>query len=544
MKKGYPKIRETCRLAQENSFQYAWIDTCCIDKTSSAELTEAINSMFMWYQRSSMCIVYLSDLCGLASLDAELCVCRWFKRGWTLQELIAPKKVTFYDKDWSQVGTKESLVAKLAEISGIHRDAISCERPLSEFALAQRMSWAACRETTRVEDMAYCLLGIFEINMPLLYGEGNKAFHRLQEEIIRTTPDYSIFAWKGRSDSGESKDRRFRRFSSVLATSAKEFSHCGTFTVLTTSSNRANESSVTNQGIKVQARLRLKQSSWKRGTPYLLPVCYQGAESSLGIRLRKYGPNQFVRENPDVLETLDQSSIWDSTAEEKYLLAQPIARLFGGVATVTNQMIIQRNRARVFQLHLADALTVNFAYPSSRYDDEDMVFFLPGREDRGCDGIAATLDGRMQLTLGAGPVNVAFSCFFYAFGWDPDSTESSNAPQCTILNYRKYDSALNYITSQLVQHDQNSLETMDNMLYHKIPRCSTAIFNFPKSRLSVVVSLVMERKINKRICPDEFWRVKFTCKEYTDNQTPRSQLSPWNLTGMNIESEELFEIAE
>jgi len=119
---------------------------------------------------------------------------RWFSRGWTLQELIAPQALNFYNDFWEDLGTKSSFALTLKEITGIPVD-ILCGGSLSEYCVAEIMSWASNRQTTRVEDMAYSLLGLFNINLPLLYGEGNKAFARLQEEILRATGDYSLFAW-------------------------------------------------------------------------------------------------------------------------------------------------------------------------------------------------------------------------------------------------------------------------------------------------------------------------------------------------------------
>ncbi|KAH8912420.1 HET-domain-containing protein [Coniochaeta sp. PMI_546] len=193
-KKGYTKITETCRLALSQGLEYAWIDTCCIDKTSSAELTESINSMFRWYQKARVCYVYLSDL-HTASAGPELARCAWFTRGWTLQEMLAPSTLEFYNMSWTLIGTRAQLQSILSDITSIPVQAITGERPLRLFSTAQRMSWASKRVTTRTEDVAYCLLGLFDVQMPLIYGEGNKAFYRLQEEIIRRNIDLTLFAW-------------------------------------------------------------------------------------------------------------------------------------------------------------------------------------------------------------------------------------------------------------------------------------------------------------------------------------------------------------
>ncbi|KAH7347237.1 heterokaryon incompatibility protein-domain-containing protein [Plectosphaerella cucumerina] len=192
-KAGYTKIVQTCRLARERGLDYAWIDTCCIDKTSSAELTESINSMFTYYKNAEICFVHLEDL-PAGSID--LAPCRWFTRGWTLQELLAPRHHTFYDQGWACIGSKSSHFNVLCKITQIHQEVLTRKTAIRHFSISNRMSWASGRQTTREEDIAYCLLGIFEVNMPLIYGEGQRAFQRLQEEIVKRDNDLSILAWE------------------------------------------------------------------------------------------------------------------------------------------------------------------------------------------------------------------------------------------------------------------------------------------------------------------------------------------------------------
>ncbi|TBU40451.1 hypothetical protein BD309DRAFT_346314 [Dichomitus squalens] len=194
-----PKIREACRVARQAGYRYLWIDSCCINKMSSSELSEAINSMYMWYRLAKVCYAYLTDVPTGEDPRAPQSAfrkSRWFKRGWTLQELIAPFSVTFLSKDWKKIGTKLTLGDLVDEITGIPDEALFHSKSLDQFSVAQRLSWAALRETTREEDRAYSLLGIFDINMPTLYGEGERAFRRLQEEIVRRIPDLSLFAWR------------------------------------------------------------------------------------------------------------------------------------------------------------------------------------------------------------------------------------------------------------------------------------------------------------------------------------------------------------
>ncbi|KAM0813337.1 putative Heterokaryon incompatibility domain-containing protein [Seiridium cardinale] len=233
---GYRKVIQACEQARRDGIRWLWCDTMCINKESSAELSEAINSMFKWYSHAAVCYVYLTDVIfpdqsshlgifagqsnvrgwfqrveqriqeakntptetfvGLAShIKNEFSKSRWWTRGWTLQELLAPQRVVFFSLDWTPLGQKADLADRIAKSTKIHRRVLEDRSTMSLFSVAQRMSWAANRQTTVIEDMAYCLLGIFDINMPMLYGEGQGAFKKLQEEIIRVSDDQSIFAW-------------------------------------------------------------------------------------------------------------------------------------------------------------------------------------------------------------------------------------------------------------------------------------------------------------------------------------------------------------
>lgn len=247
---GYHKIEHSCALASRLRLPYLWVDTCCIDKSSSAELSEAINSMYRWYRDAAACYVYLSDMkrCEVYQSEAGLYFsnnfpmlqkCRWFTRGWTLQELLAPQDVEFYDQDWVSIGTKKTMWALLSRITGI--------KPIhlwksQEASVAQKMSWAANRQTTRTEDTAYSLLGLFNVNMPLLYGEGEKAFKRLQHEILRSSNDESIFAWFD--------DRVWT--SGLLAESPANFAKSGD--VVPINQFYRKPYTMTNQGFQIELR--------------------------------------------------------------------------------------------------------------------------------------------------------------------------------------------------------------------------------------------------------------------------------------------------
>lgn len=198
---GWAKIVDFCKVALADDLKYCWIDTCCINKESSAEETRSINSMFAWYAGAKKAVVYLEDVhCEEVSVEGSdeqstFASSEWFTRGWTLQELIAPREVVFYNSGWIPLGSKSSLCGMLSEITSIPAEVLRGERSHLSCSVAQRMYWAANRETTVVEDQAYSLLGIFDVNLPLIYGEGSKAFMRLQEEIMQRSTDQTIFAW-------------------------------------------------------------------------------------------------------------------------------------------------------------------------------------------------------------------------------------------------------------------------------------------------------------------------------------------------------------
>jgi hypothetical protein len=184
---GFQKLRFCQDRADQDGLRYFWIDTCCINKADSSELSWALNSMFYWYQRAARCYVYMQDVPSHDMTRFERS--RWFRRGWTLQELIAPSSVVFYAQNGSRLGDKSSLEKTIHRITNIHVHALRMDRPLKEFSIEDRFSWANGRDTTRPEDAAYCLLGVFDVWMTPVYSDGDhrhlrdKALEALREKL-------------------------------------------------------------------------------------------------------------------------------------------------------------------------------------------------------------------------------------------------------------------------------------------------------------------------------------------------------------------------
>ena len=196
---GVAKIRKLCEMAVAADYEWCWADTCCIDKTSSSELTEAINSMWTWYAEADACYVYMPDVKKSDDTELETMLGRstWFTRGWTLQEMLAPKRQQFFDGGWSLIGSRDDLDLEkaLSSITGIDSKFFGNLEMIMSASICERFRWVSLRSTSRSEDLSYCMLGIFGVNMPLLYGEGHRAFLRLQSEILKVTDDETIFAW-------------------------------------------------------------------------------------------------------------------------------------------------------------------------------------------------------------------------------------------------------------------------------------------------------------------------------------------------------------
>ncbi|KAK3949794.1 HET domain-protein [Pseudoneurospora amorphoporcata] len=466
-KRGYAKIKQTCQRAKKSGIKWAWVDTCCINKQSSAELTEAINSMWAWYRGATVCFAFLDDLepvpvpvsdDGGSNVGSNVSAstgsrtgsttsshtqaermdhlshdekvrrfgaCYWFTRGWTLQELIAPSKMGFYNSNWEFVGEKPALKHVLAEITQISESVLENSALLPTIPAAQRMSWASSRVTTRPEDMAYCLLGIFDVQIPLLYGEGEKAFIRLQEEIIKETNDFSLFAWK----TGRGSATQHQKHWGILAPSPKEFASCRDIEVWGNPLYNA-ECLITSKGLRITPApgdgLRSGSSRFKNveGTYILDLGCYHRSQKdkAIGVFLQQHGSDLYCRVMPEILP------MWPTGPGQ-----QPVLRKSRGfhitktVSQVASTMLGSSHRW-AFNLSQVFTAMADIKYrpqqsqfqPEESWDGERMLFLSQGSRDFQCCAVFVT-----TRTDGLGALRISVWCQLHLVHGDEGEAQAS-----------------------------------------------------------------------------------------------------------------------
>lgn len=297
-KHGYKKILGACAQAAKDGFDWIWIDTCCINKKSSAELSEAINSMYEWYWNAGICYVYLEDV---SESESELISheysafhdSRWFERGWTLQELLAPEVLEFYNYSWEFLGSKHMFASEIRKRTDIGHEYIVNRMSIQEAYIGEKFSWVSRRRTTRTEDIAYCLLGLVQVSMPLLYGEGTSAFHRLQLELLKKTNDHSILVWEmpGFNDAGVG----------ALAPAPRHFAFHTWKICRPLSTARAAEAlthEVTNNGLRITLPCKEREA----GRLCARLHCTYGKDSVTVVQLKYVEQHQRYRRTNDLLE--------------------------------------------------------------------------------------------------------------------------------------------------------------------------------------------------------------------------------------------------
>lgn len=378
-KAGFLKIKKTCELAEgfeDRGIKHVWIDTCCIDRSSSSELGKSINEMFKYYARAQVCFAHLADLDS-----PELKECQWFSRGWTLQELLASRRLFFYNQKWACIGTKASLVGALANITGIPRQVLETHWGHGhghDQSTATIMSWASNRETREPEDMAYCLLGLFDVNMGLIPGEGlNNAFQRLQRKILKKHNDLTVLAWDQsmahKDGVANSESPSIGCGIQLLAPSPSAFSGSARICPFPRDIPKL---SITASGLSVSPDIPL---SLVRGDTESICMCiglrYDSEMTYVSVPLRKIGPRLFCRHPTSPLRfdrddgaTKVNTSLWWHQNSSSYRIVfdntkatQPAFEAFRAHATYLPRQFYKL-------LHVV---------PEYLWDPEDQVFLRP-----------------------------------------------------------------------------------------------------------------------------------------------------------------------
>ena len=311
------RIVRACDRARAYGIPYLWVDSLCIDQSSSADIIESVICSFRLVWEAALCIVYLSDLPpvianapSLEVLETALSSCRWFTRLWTLPELVAPRRVEFFDRDWNSVSVKDSdsppaWLELLSRVSGVDLSVLANREMLFEISLGRRLSWAAYRQTTRPEDVAYVLAGICGVGDWLMPqpGEGSRiAFRRLQQKLIMRTSDLSILAWKRPKGLGDDAHLQ----SGILAESPADFSHFASHPTWATPFVSDTELGFDSRGLRVEGLLSHQRSGENVGLLLLLNASQHHLTDSnyVGIMLEEVQPGIFVRSMPWSVESL------------------------------------------------------------------------------------------------------------------------------------------------------------------------------------------------------------------------------------------------
>ncbi|TVY93493.1 Vegetative incompatibility protein HET-E-1 [Lachnellula willkommii] len=459
----------------------------CIDKRSSTELAESINSMFQWYQNAATCYVYLSDLPSGAHAEEGLAGCRWFTRGWTLQELIALRKVRFYDQQWRFFGTKKDLAERISSIISINVDVLMGVRQANYYSVATRMSWAAHRETKRSEDLAYSLLGIFDVHMPLMYGEGSGSFRRLQEAMIQRNNDMTIFAWD--HEQGQEQTGSMGLFSSSPLGFARSKDVC--------QYNRGEIDpvfSMTNKGLRFDRFAclykRIQDDASGTGcTRYSIPLGVDPGKPvavHYFMQLRKVGPGVFLRDGKLLVD--------DGSLGHGPTTRLPTLDFYIHADTQEAHALESSRRHKAVHFPSHDQIRVQGVLPESHWDDSKKRFFTEFADDN------LVLATSCLVKLETAQVHVVVCINF-----------SAEVPSCRIFNAEEYQKQLSW----LLRHQRFG----HNVTWDDVEAELPGLFDF-RDNMTVyakgyksTISVLLEKQVIRSISEDEIFSLKFNIRE-------------------------------
>ncbi|CAO2648147.1 Nn.00g090690.m01.CDS01 [Neocucurbitaria sp. VM-36] len=511
MKKGFEKLEKTCEKAVKDSLDYVWIDTCCIDKSSSAELSEAINSMFTWYKNSEKCYAYLADVEYPRAIPNS----KWFTRAWTLQELLAPSSLQsgervgmeFFSRHWHSLGSKWALSNAITDITGVPKEYLE-GKSLHTASISMRMSWAADRQATRAEDIAYSLLGIFDVNMPLLYGEGKlKAFRRLQEEIMKISEDETLFAWDSMEITADASS------SDILASDPKDFSEARHL-VPFASDDRLVPYAMTHRGLRIWLQLLKMQMCEEKGReelrsvirPLRSPVMIWSSQDLVWAILRCHVahdfhhlviiPLRYLAADIYLRDTSTNVALMPSDSVVNFTLPEEIYIRNSRIPSISNSI---RRRFGFLVRHLPKGFSIASAIPKESWDAKDRI--LQGnRESSGLGSWQASL--HISTNLAVQKDLPTKHMIFISLGCKQDHGDKIPRPWC-------------HLDDTIWFHGGGSLEAFHSSASSKPPRHNVTQFrysNVTRSDVHLNVSIVP-----KKVFGQDMFVVDIECERDATN---------------------------
>jgi hypothetical protein len=421
-----------------------------------------------------------------------------------LQELIAPKNITFFNSCWQTDpapggSTRSSLVSELSHITKIDEKLLGNIRPLRSYCVAQKLSWASNRETTRIEDTAYCLLGILGLSMSLLYGEGERAFRRLQEEIIRSSTDLSVLAWKMerpnkpladstivKSENAELSDLADPSetiLSGIFAQSPAEFFDCREYE--RSVQDDVREFSASNVGLKIRARLLLLAQDDPISQIYMLPLYFSLSGVRLGLQLRKVGRRHYVRRDPGVIVQYQPEILVSQAPTEIFLLGSlPPGNSWSYDRFAPMKQIIDNVHRHTLSIVTKPILQIWGAWPSDFYDKESATFFITEDPSRRFNTIDITWHPRMTASIRASQTTI--QCKILALDW---SGSNSTDARFSVISSTSHEEPLRRIQDLTIRLDRPPEQLRAELDAANIPQTHVYMEKFTNSDRVAVIGI-------------------------------------------------------
>jgi hypothetical protein len=429
----------------------------------------------------------------------------------------------FFDARWKERGYKTSIAAELSSITRIDPRVLRNESHLSQFCVAQKLSWAAGRKTTRKEDRAYCLLGLLELNMPLLYGEGDKAFRRLQDEIIRSTADLSIFAWTLPRASDELTSPAYADgvLCGVLADSPDRFELCSEYK--TDQHGIYKESSITNVGVKIRAQVLGRRIGTNSAKGYVLPLNCSVNGRQIGLRLRQVGYDEYLRANPFTLLYYDESSLHTTRPAERQLLT---ALPNMGFQTKHEFAVLPSRRTHTLCITGSSTVLPMNPWPADRYDIQDQLFFLYRDPSRDFGVIDVTV--LIQSPKIAASEFKWVRCQLFALGW---SSPDRKIAQFSIIEKAEHAPSVRAIQTYVTEWDKDSKILAYYLNENGIPKRTSLRYPLPAAGYVAHVTFATQLKTDYNVSINPFWTIEFSCVLWTLATEPQLEERTWAAPG-------------